>query len=198
MNRKKFNTLVIHFLYFCGIQLCLVFFYFLIAGHWLTVRDKVTKADAVWVLGGDSCDFHRTAHGVDLVKLGIADTVIFTGSGLNLQDVLQAASSFGLHLSQSVSFDSCLSTIDEAKAVRAFVEKHKISSIVFVTDIYHSRRAKKTFRKFLRGVKIYSSPAYNSNYHDKYWWKTETGFVAVYIESFKLVYYLFRYGVFPV
>ncbi len=195
MSRKKIYTLLRHFLYFILLEIFILFIYGLAAGSWLTVRDRVNKADAVWVLGGDSVDFHRTEHGVSLFKQGVADTLFFTGFGMSLQDALKAAEQFGLPRQKAVAIDSCRSTVDEAKAVQSFVEKHDIDSIVFVTDIYHTRRAKNTFEKFLPGVHIFSSPARNSNYHEKYWWKTEEGFVTVFVESLKNIYYLFAYGI---
>lgn len=196
ISRKTIYTILRHFLYFILLELFILFIYGLAAGKWLTVRDKVKEADAIWVLGGDSVDFHRTKHGVELFKQGVADTVLFSGMGKNLQQVLQHAREWGVPVSQYAVFDNCRSTFDEAKAVKNFVEMHNINAIVFVTDIYHTRRAKNTFEKYLSGVRIYSSPAKNCNYNEKYWWKTEEGFVAVFVETLKNIYYSFAYGVF--
>ncbi|MFO7888773.1 MAG: YdcF family protein [bacterium] len=197
MSRKTIHTILRHFLYFILLEIFILFIYGLAAGSWLTVRDIVNKADAVWVLGGDSVDFHRTRHGKELFEQGVADTVLFTGAGKDLQLILHQAREWGVPASQYVAFDSCRSTVDEAKAVKSFVEKYAINSIVFVTDIYHTRRAKNTFEKYLPDVIIYSSPARNSNYNEKYWWKTEEGFVAVFMETLKVVYYLFAHRVCP-
>jgi|GEM_PF-6388843 len=142
MIRRNFKTLLIHWLWLILIQIVLLTVYCLTAGSWLTIRNNPEKTDAVWVLGGDSCDFHRTRHGVGLYKQGVSDRVLFTGFGEDLRMVLEKAESFGLPRERAAAFDSCLSTLDDAKALRHYVMDQNIRSIVFVTDIYHTRRAK--------------------------------------------------------
>lgn len=192
---KRFRTLLKHWSWLLLIELVLLLLFGLIAGPWLTVRDTVDKADLIWVLGGDSVDFHRTKHGLELRNRGVADTVLFTGFGLDLDNTVDQAIQWGIPRGKAVPIDSCLSTVDEAKKGKEYVQSHRITSLVFVTDIYHTRRAKNTFEKFLPGVTIYSSPAHNTNYNERWWWKTEEGFVAVFAEVLKNVYYVCAYGV---
>lgn len=192
---KRFSTLLKHWSWLLLIELALILVFGLVAGSWLTVRDNVDSADVIWVLGGDSCDFHRTEHGLELRNRGVADTVLFTGFGIDLDNTVHQAETWGLPRGKAVPFDSCLSTYDEAMVVRRYIQGHRITSLVFVTDIYHTRRAKNTFEIFLPGVSIYSSPAHNTNYNEQYWWKTEEGLVAVFSEVLKNVYYLATYGV---
>jgi uncharacterized SAM-binding protein YcdF (DUF218 family) len=169
--------------------------YFLTIGHWLIVRQTPPRADAIHVLGGDSCDYHRTKHAISLHRSGIADTIIFTGSGDELTRVTKASEALGFPVAKRIVIDRCLSTMDEALEVKKLNKSWK--SIILVTDIYHTRRAVHTFQKILPGVLIYSNPAYNSTYDEKSWWKTEAGFMAVFEETLKLKYYFVKYGVNP-
>ncbi len=179
------------------ILFCIVFIiFFLTVGHWLTIRRTPEKADAIHVLGGDSCDFHRTKHAILLYRSGVADTLVFSSFGKSLQDVVEASEALGFPQSKRIALDSCLSTMDEALAVKKLKKPWK--SIVLVTDTYHTRRAVRTFQKVLPGVHVYSSPAYNTTYDEKYWWKTESGFMAVFEETFKLKYYFIKYGINPI
>jgi uncharacterized SAM-binding protein YcdF (DUF218 family) len=170
-----------------------LFFWF--AGDWLIIRDTPVRADVIHVLGGDSVDFHRARHGVDLYKAGVADTLVFSSVGMDLQNVLKASERFGLPLAHRLALDSCQSTWDEAMAVKNLNRPWK--SIILITDQYHTRRAVHTFQNVLPHIKIYSSPAFNSTYSTERWWKTESGLVAVFTESLKIPYYWVKYGVKP-
>ncbi len=170
-------------------------FYFFAVGHWLTIRQTPEKADAIHVLGGDSCDFHRTKHAISLYKAGVADTIVFSSFGKALQDVLEASEALGFPHCKRIVIDSCLSTMDEALAVKKLNKPWK--SVILITDIYHTRRAVHTFQKILPDVHVYSSPAFNTTYNEKYWWKTESGLMAVLEETFKIKYYFIKYGVNP-
>lgn len=176
---------------------CIAFvIYFLTVGHWLTIRSTPKKADAIHVLGGDSCDFHRTKHAISLYRSGVADTIIFTGADTSLQSVLAISESLGLPKTKRFSVDSCQSTLDEALGMRKL---HKAwRSIIIITDIYHTRRAVHTFQKILPQITVFSSPAYNSNYNERFWWKTEAGFVDVFVETAKIIYYFIKYGINPI
>lgn len=190
-----FKNLTLYWLSFSIVQLILFFLIGLLIGHWLIINNKPNQVDAIHVLGGDSCDFHRTKHGISLYEQGIADTIIFSSAGEFLSDVLQASEQFGFPITKRIAIDNCLSTIDEARAVKALNKNYQ--SIVLVTDIYHTRRAMNTFKKVLKGVKIYSSPAKNCHYHDHKWWETEQSAIAVIDEVVKIIFYLFKYGICP-
>ena len=193
--KTKLKYFLLGFFTFFGLYSLVFVLFFISAGDWLIIRDAPEKADVIHVLGGDSVDFHRTEHGVDLYKSGVADTLVFSSNGMDLQDVLKASVRFSLPPDHRIALDSCQSTIDEAMAVKNLNRSWK--SIILVTDQYHTRRAVHTFQKVLPHTKIYSSPAFNSTYSTEHWWKTENGFVAVYMESLKIPYYWVKYGVRP-
>ena len=67
-----------------------------------------------------------------------------------------------------------------------------------MTDLFHTRRAARTFRGLLPDTTIYLSAAPDPNYDASRWWQTEEGLVAVFNEVIKLVFYWARYGIAPV
>jgi len=75
-----------------------------------------------------------------------------------------------------------------------------------VTDLFHTRRAARTFRTLLPDTTIYACPepsrrisaAPDPNVDASRWWQTEEGLVAVFNEVIKLVFYWVRYGIAPV
>ena len=171
--------------------------YLLLAGRFLIKDDGLHRVDAIVILGGDSVDFHRTKHGVSLYNQGVATKVVLSGLGNKLEDVCKVSLKYGLKETDRTVIDHCHSTYDEARSLVELTESNQWESIVLVTDIYHSRRAVKTFGYFLKNTTIHSSPAENTNYHGIRWWKSEDGFFAVFAETLKLIYYLFRYGINP-
>jgi len=67
-----------------------------------------------------------------------------------------------------------------------------------VTDLFHTRRAARTFRTLLPDTTIYLSAAPDPNVDAGRWWQTEEGLIAVFNEVIKLVFYWARYGIVPV
>lgn len=87
------------------------------------------------------------------------------------------------------------STWDEARALKAWLPQHPVSSILIVTNAIHTRRARWIFARELRGANIriafFAVP--DRRYSVQRWWANEHGFLGVYNEYLKLVYYRLRY-----
>ena len=177
------------------------------AGHFLTAVDAFSQADAIVVLGGDGGNFFRVQQGVALFNEGHAPVVVFSG-GISLKDAglacssaelsLEAAQQLGLPTNATIIASGAQSTYDEAVNLSRLVQQRHWHSLIIVTDLFHTRRAARTFRTLLPDMTIYLSAAPDPNYDASRWWQTEEGLVAVFNEVIKLVFYWTRYGIVPV
>lgn len=86
-------------------------------------------------------------------------------------------------------------TRDEARALHAWLRGHPARSIVVVTNAIHTRRARWIFSRELRdtGVRLFFHAVPDRRYSVDRWWDNEHGFLGVYNEYLKLVYYHLRY-----
>ena len=176
-------------------------------GHFLTAVDAFSQADAIVVLGGDGGDFFRVQQGVDLFNAGYAPVVVFSG-GISLKDAglacssaqlsLETAQELGLPNGVAIIADGAQSTYDEAMNLSRLIKQHHWRSLIVMTDLFHTRRAARTFRTLLPDTTIYLSAAPDPNVDASRWWQTEEGLVAVLNEVIKLVFYWARYGIAPV
>jgi len=175
-------------------------------GHFLTTVDKVSQADAIVVLGGEESDFFRVQQAMTLFNEGYAPVVVFSGGTLkdaglacsSAQLSLEAAQKLGLPTDTTIIADSAESTYDEAVNLRRLAQQHRWHSLIVVTDLFHTRRAARTFRTLLPDTTIYLSAAPNPQYDAGRWWQTEEGLVAVFNEVLKLVFYWAKYSITPI
>jgi len=178
----------------------------IIAGHFLTAVDTFSQADAIVVLGGEESNFFRVQHAVTLFNEGYAPVVVFSGGTLkdaglacsSAQLSLEAAQKLGLPTDTTIIADNAASTYDEAVNLRRLAQQHHWRSLIVVTDLFHTRRAARTFRTLLPDTAIYLSAAPNPQYDAGRWWQTEEGLVAVFNEVLKLVFYWAKYGITPI
>jgi len=176
------------------------------AGHFLATENALSQADAIVVLGGDGGSFFRVQQGVALFNAGYAPVVVFSGGTLkdagiacsSAQLSLEAAQELGLPSGAAIIANGAQSTYDEAVNICRLAQQHGWHGIIIVTDLFHTRRAARTFRTLLPDTAIYLSAAPDPNYDARRWWQTEEGLVAVFNEMIKLGFYWARYGIAPV
>ena len=172
-------------------------------GHFLTAVDALPQADAIVVLGGG---VDRVQHAVGLFNEGCAPVVVFSG-GISLKDAglacssaqlsLEAAQQLGLPTNATIIADGAQSTYDEAVNIRRLAQQQRWHSLIVVTDLFHTRRAARTFRALLPDTTIYLSAAPDPSVDASRWWQTEEGLVAVFNEVIKLAFYWAKYGITP-
>ncbi|MGQ9916959.1 MAG: YdcF family protein [Bryobacteraceae bacterium] len=87
------------------------------------------------------------------------------------------------------------STRDEAAAFKTWLQRHPARRILVVTNAIHTRRARWIFSKVLdgSGVQLTFFGVPDRRYRLERWWENEHGFLGVYNEYLKLVYYRLRY-----
>jgi uncharacterized SAM-binding protein YcdF (DUF218 family) len=175
-------------------------------GHFLTAVDAFSQADAIVILGGDGGSFFRVQQGVDLFNEGYAPVLVFSGGTLkdagiacsSAQLSLEAAQQLGLPTGAAIIASGAQSTYDEAVNIRRLVQQHRWHSLIIVTDLFHTRRAARTFRTLLPDTTVYLNAAPDPNVDASRWWQTEEGLVAVFNEVIKLAFYWVKYGIAPV
>ena len=175
-------------------------------GHFLAADDAVSQVDAIVVLGGEDGSFFRVQHGMDLFNAGYAPVVVFSGGTLkdaglacsSAQLSLEAAQQLGLPADATIIASGAQSTYDEAVNMRRLAQQHGWHSLIIVTDLFHTRRAARTFRTLLPDTTIHISAAPDPRYNAGRWWQNEHSLVAVFNELIKLGFYWAQYGIAPV
>lgn len=176
------------------------------AARLLTVRDPVTRADLILVLGGEVDT--RPVHAAELYRRGVAPRVVL------VRERAGPAVRAGLYPSRTDVAarilrrggvpDSALvvlappggasSTAEEAAALRAHLAGGGARRVVVVTNPYHSRRARLALRRATRGlpVEVLVSPTPAWGFTERDWWRSEEGLIAYFNEWVKLGAYLLR------
>ena len=87
------------------------------------------------------------------------------------------------------------STFDEAAALRIYIESHEIKSVILLTSLFHTRRARWVFEKELNGlpVRLEVAGAPHIGFNAGNWWTSEDGLIYVNNETIKLFFYWFKY-----
>lgn len=177
------------------------------AGRFLVDADSDRRADLILLLNGDLDT--RPAAAAELWKQGLAPRIAIARSessravqmGLapNVTDLgIEMLLRDGVPRSaiEEIPFPGGVtSTHDEARALRTWLREHPAQSIVVVTNAIHTRRARWIFSRELRGagVRLAFHAVPDRRYRVERWWDNEHGFLGVYNEYLKLVYYYLRY-----
>jgi uncharacterized SAM-binding protein YcdF (DUF218 family) len=180
--------------------------------RWLIVDDPPVRTDAAVVLGGGEGE--RLFAAIQLYKTGKTGCLLITGSAVpllkvySLEDSLtQGEAKRRIAVRKGIPTDSALvalgptSTWQEAVRARKEAEERHWGSITVVTDPFHTRRARATFRQVFKGspikVRIYHLPEGRSGQLVTRWWSRESDYMAVLTETMKLAFYVFNYHVRP-
>jgi uncharacterized SAM-binding protein YcdF (DUF218 family) len=175
-----------------------------LARAWV-VNDPVAKADAIVIPGGGL--ENRPFAAAKLFRDGVAPHILY----MNVK--LSPAEEIGITLPEKEQTRRILlsnnvpetamtmigtnvaSTYDEARAVRAWIEKSGAKSIIIPTDPFHTRRACWVFSKQLRNAKteIHVVAINPVRYRADDWWRHEEGVIAFQNEVVKYLYYRCEY-----
>ena len=120
----------------------------------------MTKQGVVYEWG----DPDRFFGGIELLKAGKANNIIFTGGILPWQKNIQPegqilakfAEEYGIPSSQIIVTGDVENTRDEAKAVREMLTKNNTNKVILVTSAFHMPRASKLFLK--EGIEVQTYP----------------------------------------
>jgi uncharacterized SAM-binding protein YcdF (DUF218 family) len=145
-------------------------------GSWLIVRDQLTKADLIIILGGDD-NGERAIEGVKLYKAGYAPKIMLSGGPLawhltSADWMRKEVIALGVPSNKTLVQNKSRSTLQDAQFTLPLVKQLKAKKILLVTSPTHSRRAKRIFNKLFGKEKIavVSWPATVSDFKLDRWW----------------------------
>lgn len=176
--------------------------------RFLTVHDRLQRADAIFVFGGDP-DVRPFAAAA-LYRRGWAPRVLVPGMETG------RLAAMGMVPTQTELFTGVLhregvpdsavavlampggtaSTTDDVAVLRAWLRRTGTRRVIAVTTDYHTRRARRALRRGLKGIDVevmmHGTPA--RGFDETNWWRTEAGTVAYFNEYVKLVRYVVAGG----
>jgi uncharacterized SAM-binding protein YcdF (DUF218 family) len=174
-------------------------------GNALIHEDALTRADAVYVLGGSPLE--RAAEGARLVIGGYAPLAVFTGSPVH-----ELLSEFGVDsceagLGASIALRSGLpaertlilrvgtSTKEEAEAIRAHATSIGADTVIVVSTEFHTQRVSRVMRKAMKGtgITVVVRAVRSQRYDADQWWASEEGMIMVSNECMKHLYYAIKH-----
>jgi uncharacterized SAM-binding protein YcdF (DUF218 family) len=170
-------------------------------GDYLIIQDKPKKVDMIVTSSGAE---YRTDFAIELYKQGLASKLFFTGGYSEKNQRIEAEWSRRLALDAGAPDDAVIidtseviSTYQEALRLRSYLDAHTetITTIMIVTDPYHTRRAKWAYKTvFGDQIKVRMVPVpFESTNLSKTWWKDAESRKMVWNEYVKLVFYVIRY-----
>ncbi|HYG52872.1 MAG TPA: YdcF family protein [Flavobacteriales bacterium] len=174
-------------------------------GHWLIEEDKLEKADAIVLLGGNSLERGREVK--RLFDKKYAAHIICTGSHVSPQ--LQ---SLGLRITEAQNSkkylvklgipDSCIaaynigtSTMEEAGELKKLAKQKGYKKLILVSSKFHTARVHKYVNRVFEGsgVRLIIRGAMPLKYKIDTWWHSEDGLLFVNNEYVKSFYYWWKY-----
>jgi uncharacterized SAM-binding protein YcdF (DUF218 family) len=168
-------------------------------GGFLIVSDPIeNKADAVVVLsGGDG----RLEEAARLWNEKQVDFIILTETGEVIPDFgkyseikrFDAMINLGIPAGViMVTERSVKNTADEAHVVRKLIQPMNLTSLIVVTDPFHTLRARMIFDDEFRNtdIKVMIHPIPGHWYKSSTWWTSRAGWEATMGEYVRVIYYL--------
>ncbi|HLP11522.1 MAG TPA: YdcF family protein [Flavobacteriales bacterium] len=174
-------------------------------GNWLIEEDRLEKADAIVLLGGNS--FERAPEVKKLFTRKYAGVIICTGSQVSSQleslgiKITEAENSkkylvkLGVPDSCITAFNEGTSTLEEAKELKKLAMQKGYKKMILVSSKFHTARVHKYFNRVFEGsgTQLIVRGAMPLKYKLETWWHTEEGLLFVNNEYVKSFYYWWNY-----
>ena len=159
---------------------------FTMAGLWVAEADRPGEVDVIVCLNGSE----RIKKTAELYHQGLAAKVILT-AGKDKKALIQ----LGIPEKRITLAEWPMTTYQEALAVKPMVRLSGMRSAIVVSDPYHLKRVRWTFRQVLKDsqVKWYFVSS-GLPWDGKGWWREGQSRVVVALEISKIVYYRLVHG----
>jgi uncharacterized SAM-binding protein YcdF (DUF218 family) len=173
----------------------------LAAGDFLMTRDELQPADVIHVIAGED---YRTDYAIQLYQQDYGKQLFFTGGWCTYHNFYHGQHSRQLAMKQGVPEEviaidesQVMSTYEEAVRLKEFIAQNPdpIRSVIVVSDPYHMRRARWTYRHVLGAeVRVQMAPVpFDLTPYQQRWWTDDASRRYVRDEYLKIVYYYARY-----
>jgi len=170
-------------------------------GDFLIVQDELHPADVIHVIAGAD---YRTDYAIQLYRQGYGKRIFFTGGWCIFHNLYHGQHGRDLALDQGVPPEAIAiddsdvtSTYSEAVRLKEFMAQNQapIRSVIVVSDPYHMRRARLTYKWVLGDqVSIQMAPIpFESSPYQRRWWTDKASRQYVKDEYLKTLYYYARY-----
>lgn len=201
MRRRHINIIAVAVLIFGAALFLLRERILLAAGDFLIVQDTLQPADLIHVIAGPD---EQSDYAIQLYQEGYGAKVFFTGGWCRSHNFYhgrhgkERALAHGVPPSAIAIDDSPVtSTYGEVSRLKEFIFESKapIRSVIAVSDPYHMRRARWTYRQILEdkvGLRMAPVPFKLSPFK-RHWWTDHASRMMVADEYTKIGYYLARY-----
>lgn len=165
-------------------------------GGLLIVADPLKKADAAVALSGDKGE--RIQEAARLYDQGYVRTLYLTNvDAVTVRNMESDANDLGFPYKKIFVTEAVVSnTVEEAKAVRKLAEKRQATSLIVITDPFHTLRTRIIFRDQFRGsgINVQVRPVRDHWYRSNTWWKTAEGREYTWQEYVKI--FLYQFGIY--
>jgi uncharacterized SAM-binding protein YcdF (DUF218 family) len=170
-------------------------------GDFLVVQDKLQPADVIHVIAGLD---DRTDYAIQLYRQGYGKQIFFTGGWCIYHNYYHGQHGRERALEQGIPPEAIAiddaqvtSTYSEVVRLKEFIthSQSPVRSVIVVSDPYHMRRARWTYRHVLGDqVRIQMAPVpFGLSPYQRHWWTDEASQQYVKEEYLKLAYYYARY-----
>lgn len=150
------------------------------AGEFLIQAEEPRRADLGVVLAGDWRG-NRILKGGELVRKGFVPAALVDGPpqhyGIPESDLaIQFAVARGYPETSFIRFPmQASSTDEEAQIVVAELRRRGCSSFLLITSDFHTRRARRIFRKYIGPLEMTVVSAPDDSFHGGLWWGSREG-----------------------
>jgi uncharacterized SAM-binding protein YcdF (DUF218 family) len=165
---------------------------FLFPQQILCVDSGDVQADAIVLLGGGAGE--RPTRAAELYHAGVAKKIIVSGAG-DTDDNRRLLVHRGVPASAIQMERDSKTTKENAMFSIPLLRNLGAKRVIIVTSWYHSRRALRCFQHFGPDIQFYSRPSYFAYRRSD--WSSERTARRIRIEYSKILWYWFRFGVWP-
>lgn len=161
---------------------------------YLDVAQPPRPANLLVVLGGHS---YRAATAAELYHDGYASQILISGNEENISESYNMLIERQIPKEDIVIVEGANNTWDEARLNIEYMRANGIQSALLITTRPHTRRAQAIYDTLNDGHKIELTTvaALYDNYDSSDWWQSSSLRNFVFREYSKMVFYVFRYGV---
>jgi uncharacterized SAM-binding protein YcdF (DUF218 family) len=165
-------------------------------GRSLIMEDRLHRADAILVLGGETREGDRVRHAVDLYKRGLAPLLVLSGTPVGFRahevDFMRRHAEFlGVPADRILTVKhNADSTKEEAEVVVPALQRKGLKEVIIVTSSYHTGRARRIFEKAAgpAGPRFLAFPVDDGFFNPDGWWMRRRDAKTFVYEAIKVVW----------